>query len=162
MNSAGSDVTASLNNSDESRLFLLSGKTISFSFAAPTGVKTEDKVFVLAVTGRYSSDFTSIVRDADAKKADTTLLPINFAFDQNYPNPFNPATTFKFALPQEAYVTLDIYDILGRKIETLINTNYEAGYHSISWSSKDLSSGVYFAKFRAGDFKETRKVVIVK
>jgi len=162
VNSAGSDITASLDNNDESRLFLLSGKEISFSFAAPIDVKTEDKVFVLAVTGRYSSDFTSIVRDADAKKADTTLLPINFAFDQNYPNPFNPATTFKFALPQEAYVTLDIYDILGRKIETLINANYEAGYHSISWSSKDLSSGVYFAKFRAGDFKETRKVVIVK
>ncbi|PKK83710.1 MAG: hypothetical protein CVT49_07435 [candidate division Zixibacteria bacterium HGW-Zixibacteria-1] len=135
--------------------------TITLSFDNPSNLSGLDYKFVLKVEGFYNinkADYSI----TNAKPADNEMLPISFAFDQNYPNPFNPATTFKFALPQAEHVRLNIYNILGRKVESLIDENYEAGYHSISWSNNDLGSGVYFAKFQAGDFKSTRKVVIVK
>ncbi|MEW5922900.1 MAG: T9SS type A sorting domain-containing protein [Candidatus Zixiibacteriota bacterium] len=156
------DVTLTLYRTDLIESSLLAGDTISALFAAPLNVNPENNIFILVATGRYSSSVNNLVRDLDVMKADSALLPKCFAFDQNYPNPFNPSTTFKFALPQAEHVSLNIYNILGQMVGTLIDKDYDAGYHSILWSNNDLGSGVYFAKFQAGDFKSTRKVVIVK
>ncbi|MBD3170047.1 MAG: S8 family serine peptidase [candidate division Zixibacteria bacterium] len=89
-------------------------------------------------------------------------IPANFALAGNYPNPFNPATNIRYQLPVSANVTLDIYNVLGQKVETLVNGYQEAGYHSVSWDASGYSSGVYFAKLSDGAETATQKMMLVK
>jgi len=96
-----------------------------------------------------------------------TPIPDSFALSHNYPNPFNPITTIEYDLPMEAYAKLIIYDMLGREIVSLVNENLSAGYHSITWDSKDhsgksVSAGIYFYQLQAKDFVKTRKMVLLK
>ena len=90
-----------------------------------------------------------------------------FALHQNYPNPFNPTTQIRYDLPLDEYVTVIIYDVMGRKIKSLINTNQEAGYRSITWNATNdlgqpVSAGMYIYTIQAGEFKQTRKMVLLK
>jgi len=85
-----------------------------------------------------------------------------FSLANNYPNPFNVSTTISYTLPYQSNVTLDIYDILGRKVETLNNGNQSAGSHSIIWNADGFSSGVYFYKLTAGEYKHTQKMMLLK
>ena len=94
-------------------------------------------------------------------------LPREFALLQNFPNPFNPSTTIRYALPSQTHVMLKIYDILGQEVKTLINEVQEAGYRSAEWNSMDNSglavgSGTYFCRLTAGNFIETKKLLLVK
>jgi flagellar hook assembly protein FlgD len=88
-------------------------------------------------------------------------------FDDPYPNPFNPVTTFDFALPRPTWVTLEVYNILGQKVATLTDQEYPAGRHKVAWDTRatggnEIASGVYFARIKAGEFKASRKMVVVK
>ena len=90
-----------------------------------------------------------------------------FALHQNYPNPFNPSTQIRYDLPLDEYVTIIIYDVMGRKIKSLINTNQEAGYRSITWDAtndlgKPVSAGMYIYTIQAGEFRQTKKMVLLK
>jgi Peptidase family C25/Subtilase family/FlgD Ig-like domain len=90
-----------------------------------------------------------------------------FSFDQNYPNPFNPETNFSFSLPKRIHVKIEVYNVLGQHVSTLIDGDYDSGRHNVKWDStndhgKTVASGVYFAKFVAGDFTAKRKMVIMK
>ena len=89
------------------------------------------------------------------------VIPSEFALSQNYPNPFNPSTTIEMALPVASNWTLLIYNITGQKVTEL--TGYaEAGVHDIVWDANDQASGIYFYKIIAGDFKDTKKMVLLK
>ncbi len=95
------------------------------------------------------------------------LLPMDFALHQNYPNPFNPTTTIRFDLPNEAFVRLDVYNILGRKVKTLIDQPMQPGYHSVDWDGSDnaghtIASGIYFYRLAAGDKVDKKKMVLLK
>jgi hypothetical protein len=92
----------------------------------------------------------------------TGALPLSCRLSPNYPNPFNPTTTIQFELPKASLVSLDIYDLLGRKIETLVSGKQEAGTHSVIWDGRDKSSGIYFYKLQAGDFTETKRMLLLK
>ncbi len=81
---------------------------------------------------------------------------------QNYPNPFNPSTTIEYELAKPSSVELSVYDALGRKVATLVNEPQSAGMHRVQFSAENLSSGVYFYKLKAGEFSETRKLMLVK
>jgi photosystem II stability/assembly factor-like uncharacterized protein len=89
-------------------------------------------------------------------------LPSGLVLGHNYPNPFNALTTIQYALPEASTVTIEIYDILGRKIETLVQREQQVGYHQVVWDAKDVSSGMYFYRIQAGDYAETRKMVLLK
>lgn len=89
-------------------------------------------------------------------------LPIIFALDQNYPNPFNARTEIKFNLKEAANIELSIFDILGRQVETLINSYKPAGSYSIFWNAADLPSGVYPYKLRTDNYTQTRKCLLLK
>ncbi len=82
--------------------------------------------------------------------------------DQNHPNPFNPVTTIKFSLEASASVTMHIFDITGRKVATLADGYFEAGDHSLTWNADHLASGTYFYRIKAGDYEETRRMVLLK
>jgi subtilisin-like proprotein convertase family protein len=94
-------------------------------------------------------------------------VPGRFYLHQNYPNPFNPTTTIRYDLREDSKVVLKIYNILGQKIHTLLEENQPAGYHSVIWDGKNsagiaVTSGLYFIKIVAGDFSQTRKVMMLK
>ena len=88
--------------------------------------------------------------------------PTSLALMQNYPNPFNPSTKISYQIQEVSFVTLKVYDVLGNEIETLVNTEKPAGTYEITWNAIDLPSGVYFYRIVAGDFVETKKMILTK
>jgi hypothetical protein len=94
-------------------------------------------------------------------------IPRTFSLHQNYPNPFNPITTLRYDLPEQAQVILTIYNLLGRKVSQLVNTSQKAGFKSVRWDATDsfgkpVSAGVYLYQIQAGEFVQTRKMVLLK
>ncbi|MGA2625151.1 MAG: T9SS type A sorting domain-containing protein [Bacteroidota bacterium] len=89
-------------------------------------------------------------------------LPTEFALQQNYPNPFNPTTVISYQLPVASYVTLKVYDMLGREVATLTNGSQDAGYKSVEFSAANLPSGIYTYKLTAGTFVEVKKSLLLK
>jgi len=92
---------------------------------------------------------------------ENSSLPSRFSLSQNYPNPFNPSTTIRYDLPKSASVTLRIFNMFGQEIAVLVNQTKEAGYHQVRWDAA-LPSGVYFYHIQAGDYVETRKMMLLK
>jgi hypothetical protein len=92
----------------------------------------------------------------------STDVPGHFSLEQNYPNPFNPTTTITFALPIKSFVSLRVFDALGREVATLVNDEFLAGRYSKKWDASGLPSGVYFYRLQAGSFVETRKLLLLK
>ena len=95
------------------------------------------------------------------------ILPTEFALHQNYSNPFNPVTTLRYDLPENSFVNINIYDMLGRKVRSLIEQNQEAGYKSVMWDGtneygKLVSAGVYLYRIQAGEYVQTKKMVLLK
>jgi hypothetical protein len=93
--------------------------------------------------------------------------PSEFDLSQNYPNPFNPTTKIEFTLSKSGFVTLRIYDILGREVKTLVSEHLSAGYKSVIWDGKndegkDVASGVYFYQLKVGDFSQPKKMLLLK
>lgn len=92
----------------------------------------------------------------------SSLIPDKMTLFQNFPNPFNPSTTIKFSLNNNSYVTLKIYDLSGKEIATVINSNLAAGTYNVKWEPNGLSSGVYYYKLDADGFTDTKRMVIIK
>ncbi|MFQ6617437.1 MAG: T9SS type A sorting domain-containing protein [Fidelibacterota bacterium] len=93
---------------------------------------------------------------------DSNPIPSKFTLKQNFPNPFNSKTTIEFSIPAKNPVNLAIYDVLGHKIETLINYEMDAGTYSIVWQSDNIPSGIYFITLASGDFKQMKKALLLK
>jgi photosystem II stability/assembly factor-like uncharacterized protein len=89
-------------------------------------------------------------------------LPLAYELRQNFPNPFNPTTTITYALPVDANVSLTIYDIIGQKVIQLLNGRAAAGYHDLRFDASNLASGIYFYRLQAGDFVQTRKLLVLR
>lgn len=89
-------------------------------------------------------------------------LPNDFILEQNYPNPFNPTTIIKYQIPELSFVKLKVFDVLGNEIVTLVTEEKEAGNYDIDFNASTLSSGVYFYRLQAGDFVQTRKMILIK
>ena len=81
---------------------------------------------------------------------------------QNYPNPFNPSTTIAFTLKYESKVLLEVYDVKGRKIDTLIDKNLRSGVHEISWNGMEYSSGIYFIRLSTPELERKQKITLLK
>jgi hypothetical protein len=89
-------------------------------------------------------------------------IPGSFSLSQNYPNPFNPVTNIEFSIPVAGFVSLSVFDMLGRKVETLLYDELAAGSYKSDWDASKYSSGVYFYSIDADNFRETRKMMLVK
>jgi hypothetical protein len=89
-------------------------------------------------------------------------LPQNFHLYQNYPNPFNPATTIRFSMPENEYVELKVYNILGKQVANLVSTKLNQGNHSYIFDAKNLASGIYYYQLIAGDYREIKKMILLK
>jgi len=89
-------------------------------------------------------------------------LPVDFSLKQNYPNPFNPSTVIEFSIPQESFVELKVFDILGNEVATLANDDYAAGNYKAHFTGDNLPSGIYVARLTAGNFIQTKKMLLLK
>ena len=119
---------------------------------------TDDEAIAL-----YSPHVTHLeVKQKDGLETGNSDLPNHFALEQNYPNPFNPSTQIRFQLPVSSEVRLDVYDMTGRHVATLVNGQVSAGSHTITFDAGNLSSGVYMYRIQAGQYQEVRRLTVIK
>jgi len=120
----------------------------------------------LVVTDNVEESEYDIVYDLEVveaqKKISSEQLPKDFKLEQNYPNPFNPVTTINFQLPKASNVTLVIYNIQGREVARLVDGYVQAGYHSITWDASTAASGIYIYRLQAGEFSDTKRMLLIK
>jgi len=120
----------------------------------------ELKDYAAQIQHWYDIDFVTDVNETNP------AIPTEFSLSQNYPNPFNPTTTIKYAISNRQLVTLKVYDILGSEIATLVNEDKTAGNYEVEFKSSvgslQLASGIYFYRLQAGNFIETKKMVVLK
>ena len=95
-------------------------------------------------------------------KNDVNLIPKEYSLQQNYPNPFNPSTSIKYSLPNSTHVKLCIYNSLGQEIAVLISQDMNAGVYTSIWNASKFASGVYFYRIIAGNFVQTKKLLLLK
>jgi len=103
-----------------------------------------------------------VYKENDEADSETGLLPNEFVLYQNMPNPFNPITEIKFYLPRASNVRLEIYNIIGQKIATLVDDRYSAGNHTAIWDASGSGSGIYFYRLEADGFRDSKKMVLLK
>jgi len=117
-------------------------------------------------SGLYSYRLNQIDLDGSfeySNEIDVNFIIANdFRISQNYPNPFNPSTTIEYQIPQSSFVTIKVYDVLGKEIITLVNEEKPAGIHEVNFEPKDLTSGLYLYKISAGGFEQTMKMLFLK
>ena len=146
----------------------IDGSTGAFTWIPTYEQDSTYNIVAVVSDGALTDTSTAIVIVLDYTDAVTfNTLPEKFALHQNYPNPFNPTTNIQFDLPKAVDVKLVIYDIMGRKITTLVNTHMEAGYKNIVWNGtndygKTISSGIYIYRIIAGNNIETMKMSYIK
>ena len=156
--------------------------TLSFQLIAPpswlsvnsntgllTGIAPSQEgniVVTINVTDKHgnadSQTFTLYISNSITRVKQTNNLPSKFSLSQNYPNPFNPTTTIEYQIPDASFVTLKIYDVLGREVATLVNEEKPAGKYSVNFNLPNFSSGVYFYKLTAGNYVQIKKMVLLK
>ena len=110
--------------------------------------------------GAVESPYNQVMID-NIQRSDIKLLH-NFQLSQNYPNPFNASTIIEFTLPESEFVTLKIFNILGEEVATLVQNKLQAGNHTYQFDGRDFASGVYMYRIETGDFKEVRKMILLR
>ncbi len=139
-------------------------KVFNTAFNADGSVNTQVNTNYLADDGYYVDQYQIIIQAATAVEAEPVAeIPTEVVLEQNYPNPFNPSTKIRFGLPKAESVTLEVYNVLGQRVATLVGGEMlKAGYHTVSFEARDLPSGTYFYKLVAGDKVITRKMTLLK
>ena len=117
--------------------------------------------------GKYSYRLKQIDNDgkysySSEVEVEIENIPTDYVLFQNYPNPFNPSTTIKFGLPKDSKVVLEVYNIIGERVATLINQEMSAGYHNINFKGNELSTGIYIYRITANEFTSTKKFILMK
>jgi len=157
--SSTGDISQVLASADEQAATLSPGEIIALSFGpipeAPAGKVPH---YVLTFTGRYSNERSTMATGSGS----TT-----FNLAQNVPNPFNEGTLISYSVPQDGHVMLEVYNILGQRVKTLVNGFKSTGPHDVWWDGRDdrgrsVASGIYFYRFTTGKFSESKKMIVIK
>jgi len=144
------------------------GPIMNFARRNPMAVKFNNSIYVFGGEGMSRRDVAQVERlDLMTDVNDDEPVPVDYVLHQNYPNPFNPVTTISFKIANKSHVLLEIFNVLGEKVKTLCNEEFTAGSHELDWTGKDdfnkpLSGGVYIYKLTAGNFVDSKKMVLLK
>lgn len=138
-------------------------------FEGPDFAGVEARYVLLTIHSNHGDEFgyaLSEIRinlsDASGIKDHSSSIPGKIELKQNYPNPFNPKTNIKFGLDKSNFVKLDVINIIGEKVRTLVNKDIHAGYHRVTFNGKDLASGIYYYRLKAGKNVKTKKCLLLK
>jgi len=134
----------------------------SFSVRFSHGNYEDTTIFIELTYGDTTSTDVYLRWDYDNIDDGFAKIPEDYFINQNYPNPFNASTTINYGLPKDAFVIIDVYNLLGRKVETLINGNMPAGYHQTIWTANNETSGLYFYRIQADNFTERKSMMLLK
>lgn len=132
------------------------------NFVDSTVERNQIYTYRIQLDASWSNEATAYIPDNVTSVKNEKIFPEKFILYQNYPNPFNPVTTIKYVIANPGNVELSVYDVLGRKIKTLIDENKKTGEYDVEFSGADLPSGIYFYQLRAGSFTESKKMVLLK
>jgi hypothetical protein len=110
----------------------------------------------------YSLDLVKSTANITGVTHNENIVPDKYSISQNYPNPFNPTTKIDFAIPKSGFVSIKVYDMLGKEVAQLVNEDYNAGSYTIHFTANKLTSGTYFYKIQAGDFTAVKSMILVK
>jgi uncharacterized protein (DUF608 family) len=151
-----------INNLD---LYLRTGKDRAYDVVIPVDL-TDGTLNINFITVMDNAKLSALeIRNRimnSATDPEKSGLPLVFALDQNYPNPFNSKTTITYALARESWVQVEIINMLGQKIKTLVQEKMPAGWHRVQFDAADLGSGVYIYRLKAGDFVQAKKMILIK
>lgn len=125
-------------------------------------VQGENTIQMQLFWGWMQIDYLGVPKDIVSAVEDSREVPFSYSLDQNYPNPFNPVTNINYTLANTELVKLNVYDILGRKVVTLINETQNAGAHIVEFDASNLASGIYFYRIEAGSFRQVNKMMLLK
>ncbi|KAB2843814.1 MAG: T9SS type A sorting domain-containing protein, partial [Ignavibacterium sp.] len=160
LNNSGFEIQRKSNNSEWNNIGFIAG------FGTATDPKSYSFIDNNLKVGSYSYRLKQI--DFDGSFAYSHIVnveitaPLQFSLEQNYPNPFNPATMINYSLAKDELVKISVFNLLGEKVATLVNTNQKAGSYELKFDASLLSSGIYFYSIEAGDFKAVRKMMLMK
>ncbi len=107
-------------------------------------------------------DLDGSFKYSDIIEVEVNNMPVQFSLEQNYPNPFNPITTINFTIPKEGLVTITIYNAIGQEIQKLVNEIKQSGNYTLNFDALSLPGGIYFYRMHAGNFLETKKMILLK
>ena len=157
-NNQGFEIQRGVNNRDFNTVGFVKGngtttETQSYTYVDNTELNgtVYYRLKQLDLNGKY--DYSKVVE---------ITRVVSYGLSQNYPNPFNPTTAITYSIPENSFVTLKVYDVLGSEVADLVNGEVEAGVHKVNFSGVDLNSGVYFYTIKAGNFSETKKLMLMK
>ncbi len=141
----------------------LDARSMRLYFALPTQAeKTKISYHGIPTTQGSISGAVTIHSSTTDIALSTNDIPDKFELQQNYPNPFNPTTNISISIPSKSFASLKIFDVLGREVATIVSQDLTAGKYTYQWKAESFASGIYFYRLHAGDFSQTRKLVLVK
>lgn len=155
---------------DDEGYFLHEGVTLDETTGYKFEVQEWDNLEEQQVTMHIDTNLDGRYDESENLESTTTSgsleeqpdRPEEFGLEQNYPNPFNAETTIQYSLPEDTHVELAVYDILGRRVATLVDGRKEAGYHEVNFDASELSTGTYIYEIRAGEFTQAKQLLLVK
>ncbi len=136
----------------------IANKAVQVKITMSTNLKSPE----FALIRSYTQIDSSMTENAQALSLQPITVIKDYALDQNYPNPFNPTTVISYTIPKAGHVSLKIYDVLGREVETLVNDNQNVGRYEVNFDGSRLASGVYFYRLVAGSHVITKKMLLIK
>jgi|GEM_PF-3906379 len=144
------DNSAAVSLQQEIRLNMLVGKAVVG--AAGSGSYLIRSSSFLNLRQQEKNEFISGEKD----------LPVSYALGQNYPNPFNPETRIRYSVPQEAYVSIAVYNMLGEKVQQLVDETRSQGTYTIQWDASGFTSGIYLYTMKSGSYSESKKLILLR
>jgi len=124
-----------------------------------TGIYVKDQTAYVTCQG---SGLYLIKFDNSTAVEDNNATVKDYSLQQNYPNPFNPTTTISYTVPAPSFISLKVYDILGKEVAVLVNEGKTAGTYNVKFDAKNMASGIYFYRLQAGSFLITKKLTLIK
>jgi len=141
-------------------LFTHPPETVSSGHDGPADIYINPRDNILCVPNFYRNDVDFV--DLNENSAPEFNLPVRIDFINNYPNPFNSTTIIDYRIPEASFVTIEVYDIIGRKIETIVEKYQQSGHYQTEWQALNISSGLYFYKLQTQNQVETGKMTLLK